>query len=292
MTLAPRGSTGRGPHFALAASLGDEDTAKLRAEFEALDSDGNGILTVDEICLALEKGVAQGAVEIADALRSTGQQEFSYVEFIAATMSLQDVLTYDRLWNIFYQYDRSRDGKISRDELLFALSGGKADVYENAPNALMNLVDEVFEQYDADGSGEIDFDEFVQMLSGNQTLKTSVLQSAGEDPFDEQAQRMSRLGQAVQKRASSLARASLLGAQPSNAGISDTEGKKEEVQQADLDVETKHRVQFEQSRAADEGERTGKRGGGIQGLEGIGGTDETGQLERVAARYLQLSGFE
>ena len=63
---------------------------------------------MDELGEALKRSMPENEAEqITAALRSAGQHELAYVDFLAATMSLQEVASYDRLWNIFYQYLRS-----------------------------------------------------------------------------------------------------------------------------------------------------------------------------------------
>ena len=86
---------------------------------------------------------------------------FSYIEFIAATMSTHIYLKESYLKTAFKMFDKDGSGKIDCSELNALLSGEEfKDVYSESQ--LKQAIAEV----DENGDGEIDFNEFLHMMRG------------------------------------------------------------------------------------------------------------------------------
>ncbi|KAF4686915.1 hypothetical protein FOZ60_004682 [Perkinsus olseni] len=130
----------------IAQQLDESDIGKLKATFQALDENNDGMLSVQEIKEGMEKsGVAlpEDLEEIMKEVDSDGSGAIDYTEFIAATMDKKLYIQKDVCWAAFRVFDRDGNGKISKEELQEVL--GNDDV-------------------DLNGDGEIDFDEFMQMM--------------------------------------------------------------------------------------------------------------------------------
>merc|ERR1719321_1120979 len=138
--------------------------------FASLDTDGNGTLTLTEMKDGLEKNGMKDLVkemeETMKQLDNDGSGLIDYSEFLAATMSRKVYLQYDYLWQVFKQFDASRTGKITKDDLALVLSGGKDKKYQSGKTPVMSDIDEILAKYDADKSGDIDFDEFMNLMRG------------------------------------------------------------------------------------------------------------------------------
>jgi hypothetical protein len=99
-------------------------------------------------------------------LDNDGSGLIDYSEFLAATMSRKVYLQYDYLWQVFKQFDSSRTGKITKDDLSLVLSGGKDKKYVAGKTSVMKDIDDIMMRYDTDKSGDIDFDEFMELMRG------------------------------------------------------------------------------------------------------------------------------
>ncbi|KAF4701384.1 hypothetical protein FOZ63_004536, partial [Perkinsus olseni] len=134
----------------IAQQLDESDIGKLKATFQALDENNDGMLSVQEIKEGMEKsGVAlpEDLEEIMKEVDSDGSGAIDYTEFIAATMDKKLV------------FDRDGNGKISKEELQEVL--GNDDVRTALGS---DLVTQMINEVDLNGDGEIDFDEFMQMM--------------------------------------------------------------------------------------------------------------------------------
>merc|ERR1719440_1232396 len=138
--------------------------------FQSMDADGNGTLTLSEMKDGLEKNGMKDLVkemeETMKQLDNDGSGLIDYSEFLAATMSRQVYLQYDYLWQVFKQFDSSRTGKITKDDLSLVLSGGKDKKYVQGKTPVMADIDDIMARYDTDKSGDIDFDEFMELMRG------------------------------------------------------------------------------------------------------------------------------
>eukprot|EP00747_Dinoflagellata_sp_TGD_P148505 gnl/TRDRNA2_/TRDRNA2_176928_c3_seq5.p1 gnl/TRDRNA2_/TRDRNA2_176928_c3~~gnl/TRDRNA2_/TRDRNA2_176928_c3_seq5.p1 ORF type:complete len:523 (+),score=148.64 gnl/TRDRNA2_/TRDRNA2_176928_c3_seq5:44-1570(+) len=148
----------------IASQLGESQIKALRDTFMALDGNGDGLLTVNEMKEGLAKAglkeIPPDLQQIMEEVDSDGSGIIDYTEFLAATLDKKTYQTEDVCWQAFRVFDRNGDGKISREEIAHVLSDG--DV-QNAANKEMA---EIMKEIDANGDGEIDFQEFMQMMRG------------------------------------------------------------------------------------------------------------------------------
>merc|ERR1719375_3112021 len=159
----------------IAKYIDDNKVDDLKKMFASMDADGNGTLTLQEMKEGLEKnGLKDLVAEMEETMKqldNDGSGLIDYSEFLAATMSRKVYLQYDYLWQVFKQFDSSRTGKITKDDLSLVLSGGKDKKYVQGKTPVMADIDEIIEKYDTDKSGDIDFDEFMELMRGQTEQK-------------------------------------------------------------------------------------------------------------------------
>lgn len=147
------------------ASLVDEETlVASRRAFVALDANGDGLVSVDEIkkclrreckCEDLRKSITGNLLRIKVSSASSSGKEFTYTEFLAATLDKRHANRRDMCWAAFCALDGNSDGSISISELAeFNILG------QLSGEDLQELV----AAFDNNNDGEIDFEEFVQMM--------------------------------------------------------------------------------------------------------------------------------
>ncbi len=98
-----------------------------------------------------------------------GNGKINYSEFLAASISIKNVLTYDKLWALFKHFDTDDSGMITPENIREAFN-----------KAGKHLTDEdlksILENHDIEKNGKISFDEFKMMFvdAGDVTLSGSM----------------------------------------------------------------------------------------------------------------------
>merc|ERR1712118_187774 len=92
---------------AIAKNLQPKQIEELTTTFKALDVNGDGTLSYEEIANVMQK----------EEIDSDGDGSIDYTEFIAATMEKSKYMTRENLWISFRQFDLDGDGKITKEEL-------------------------------------------------------------------------------------------------------------------------------------------------------------------------------
>lgn len=139
--------------------LSKAELTKLEQTFKSIDIDGNGLITKDELKMALEKQEEAGGglevkkmeslLEYADV---DGDGQLSYQELIATIVQRKMCLKEERIWEAFCRLDLNGDGHISMDEL--------KQVFQGEDTAhLKELISDV----DKNNDGVVDYDEFLAM---------------------------------------------------------------------------------------------------------------------------------
>lgn len=147
----------------IASSLDDKQIQALRETFQALDENGDGLLTAAELKAGLEKGGLKDNIpgdlqEIMKSIDADGSGVIDYTEFLAATLDRKHFIEEDACWQAFRVFDRDGNGTISQKELAEVLaSDDVAGKFHKDLADLMKMVD-------TNGDGEIDFQEFMQMM--------------------------------------------------------------------------------------------------------------------------------
>eukprot|EP00931_Biecheleriopsis_adriatica_P094693 TRINITY_DN6831_c0_g1_i1.p1 TRINITY_DN6831_c0_g1~~TRINITY_DN6831_c0_g1_i1.p1 ORF type:complete len:585 (-),score=126.07 TRINITY_DN6831_c0_g1_i1:129-1883(-) len=149
---------------AIAMRAKEPDIKRMRELFTALDADGNGTLTIDELSDAIEKagldGVASGLKDVMSSIGSEGFNKVNYTEFLAAALDEKVYTDTNELWSAFRIFDKDGDGGIDLEELKKMLNDGGGEISEEASTAAQKLIAEA----DRNGDSKINFDEFAEMM--------------------------------------------------------------------------------------------------------------------------------
>merc|ERR1719389_1057815 len=125
--------------------------------FYALDKDGDGTITVEE----MQEGIAKMGIDIPPNLKqimeqvdSDGSGVVDYTEFLAATLDRRQYIQEDVCWAAFRIFDLDGNGKITKDELAAVLSGGAVKSLEDAFGVDREAIEKAVQEVDQDGDGE------------------------------------------------------------------------------------------------------------------------------------------
>ncbi|CAK0824399.1 unnamed protein product, partial [Prorocentrum cordatum] len=147
----------------IAGELSDSQIKNLRETFQALDQNGDGLLTSAEMKLGLEKaGLADIPADLQDIMKNVdadGSGVIDYTEFLAATLDKKQYMQEDMIWRAFAVFDKDGDGNISIDELRQVLK--EPDVNQMVGG---QTAEEIIAQVDTDKDGSIAFEEFCKMM--------------------------------------------------------------------------------------------------------------------------------
>lgn len=147
----------------IADALSEGELLELRQAFAALDKDGDGFLTFEEIETGLqETGHQCIQKELHDmAGDSVSAGGVDYTDFLAAALDHRLFHQEQFCRTAFHVLDKTKSGTISQEDLFFVLGkNGVEDTSSNASTAANTLLSEI----DRSSSGEIGFDDFVHMM--------------------------------------------------------------------------------------------------------------------------------
>ncbi|KAL8168063.1 hypothetical protein V2J09_009562 [Rumex salicifolius] len=147
---------------ALASSINEEELADLRDQFDAIDIDKNGVISLEEMRQALAKDLPwklkdSRVQEIVQAIDSNTDGLVDFTEFVSATLHVHQLEECDfAKWQqlsqaAFNKFDVDRDGFITPDEL-------------KLHTGLKGSVDPLLEEADIDRDGRISLSEFRRLL--------------------------------------------------------------------------------------------------------------------------------
>ncbi|KAL6639473.1 hypothetical protein ACP70R_023203 [Stipagrostis hirtigluma subsp. patula] len=147
---------------ALASTLNAEELSDLRDQFNAIDVDKNGTISLEELKQALAKDIpwrlkGPRVLEIVEAIDSNTDGLVDFEEFVAATLHVHQLVEHDtEKWkslsqSAFDKFDVDGDGYITSDEL-------------RMHTGLKGSIDPLLEEADIDKDGKISLDEFRRLL--------------------------------------------------------------------------------------------------------------------------------
>mmetsp|Transcript_92925 Transcript_92925/g.268357 ORF Transcript_92925/g.268357 Transcript_92925/m.268357 type:complete len:565 (+) Transcript_92925:118-1812(+) len=141
----------------IATHLREEQLSRLRGAFLAMDLNGDGLLTMDEMRQSisnpdLDQETQDDLARSLQAIDIDESGSIDYTEFIAASLDRSEGFSDKQMQVAFNTFDLDGDGSICLEELKSAL-GVRREVSE-----------EVVRSLDGDGDGRISFEEFKAMM--------------------------------------------------------------------------------------------------------------------------------
>ncbi|PON42670.1 Serine/threonine protein kinase [Parasponia andersonii] len=147
---------------ALASTLDDEELSDLKDQFDAIDVDKNGSISLEEMRQALAKDLPwkmkdSRVLEILQAIDSNTDGLVDFSEFVAATLHVHQLEEHDsdkwqqRSQAAFQKFDIDKDGFITPEEL-------------RTHTGLRGSIDPLLEEADIDKDGKISLSEFRRLL--------------------------------------------------------------------------------------------------------------------------------
>ncbi|XP_022926486.1 calcium-dependent protein kinase 28-like [Cucurbita moschata] len=147
---------------ALASTLCEEELADLRDQFDAIDVDKNGFISLEEMRHALAKDLPwklkeSRVLEILQAIDVNTDGLVDFTEFVAATLHVHQLEEHDSVkWHqrsqaAFEKFDIDKDGFITPEEL-------------RMHTGLKGSIHPLLEEADIDKDGKISLSEFRRLL--------------------------------------------------------------------------------------------------------------------------------
>merc|ERR1719502_1370144 len=143
----------------IASNVDEKAITQLRDAFIALDVDGDGVLSAEELktCLAGSKNIPDDIQKLAQELDVDGSGGIDYTEFVAAALDMKMYSQEEACWNAFIALDKDGCGHITAEDLRASLHSD--DLGETAADMM-----EIIADVDTNGDGQISFEEFLGMM--------------------------------------------------------------------------------------------------------------------------------
>ena len=141
----------------IASRLTQNEIDALNKNFQEIDDNNDGKLTLEEIKMAASrnKGINLELIEeIFKSIDTDGSGSIEYTEFISASLDKSLYLQKEKLREAFNLFDVDHSGKISNAEIAKVLGMDKRS----------KEISKILEKYDTNKDGEIDFEEFFDMM--------------------------------------------------------------------------------------------------------------------------------
>ncbi|KAK2980011.1 hypothetical protein RJ640_020037 [Escallonia rubra] len=161
----------------IADFLSNEEVGDIKEMFKKIDSDNDGIVSIEELKDGLQKfssQLAESEVQLLiEAVDTNGKGSLDYGEFAAISLHLKRMANDEHLHRAFSYFDKDCNGFIEPDELQDALMEDGADDCTDVAN-------DIFQEVDTDKDGRISYEEFVAMMkTGTDWRKASRHYSRG-----------------------------------------------------------------------------------------------------------------
>lgn len=135
-------------------SLTNEQRAKMREAFIAIDTDHTGTISLAELKEALEKNGLISVAKSEELVSSLRMEQIDYSDFLAAMLTSRISAHESTIRNAFRRFDTDSSGGIAPSELREVLGRSHKS----------SEVDTLVRSMDSNGDGVISFDEFLQYL--------------------------------------------------------------------------------------------------------------------------------
>jgi calcium-dependent protein kinase len=182
--------------YIAAQLLTKEETEEIDELFRAMDIDGDGILTKDEIKASyqdiLGRSLSDDEVEaMFDRVDADANGTIGYSEFVVATLNSDILHSGDKLRTTFNRADTDGSGAISKTEL-----NGLLSLFETTLNE--EELDDMMKRADVDGDGEISYDEFVALVTSSFLKRENSPEIIEEDGYAKDVSKKIMLMSALQ----------------------------------------------------------------------------------------------
>ncbi|KAF0692587.1 Aste57867_16342 [Aphanomyces stellatus] len=139
----------------IADQMTGNEINELKKQFQKIDIDGNGVITMQELAAAV-RDMGQDVLEsevlsLLQGIDIDGDGNLDYQEFLAATMKRNMFNKQEYLMQAFNYFDTKKQGVITKDDLVRFMGSE-----EHAK--------EIMDEIDTNGDGEISFEEFCVMM--------------------------------------------------------------------------------------------------------------------------------
>ncbi|CAK4163311.1 unnamed protein product [Aphanomyces euteiches] len=139
----------------IADQMTGNEINELKKQFQKIDIDGNGVITMQELAIAVRE-MGQDVLEsevfqLLQGIDIDGDGSLDYNEFLAATMKRNMFNKQEYLMQAFNYFDTKKQGVITKDDLIRFMGSE-----EHAQ--------EIMDEIDTNGDGEISFEEFCVMM--------------------------------------------------------------------------------------------------------------------------------
>ena len=146
----------------------EEEVKDLRAQFQAIDLDGTGMIKASELTAVMRsKQLKMSDADIKtliDEMDYHNNGKINYSEFLSATLNLQSFLTDQRLMAIFAQFDTDGSNKITEENIYLAMQ----KLGHEIPRA---EIKEMINKHDLTNDGVLSFNEFKAIFVEMPTLQ-------------------------------------------------------------------------------------------------------------------------
>ncbi|XP_058777776.1 calcium-dependent protein kinase 28-like isoform X1 [Vicia villosa] len=158
---------------ALASTLNEGEFSDLKDQFDAIDVDKNGAISLEEMRQALAKDLPwklkeSRVLEILQAIDSNTDGLVDFTEFVAATLHVHQLEEHDsdkwqqRSQAAFEKFDLDKDGYITPEEL--RMVGVSETPLTILHTGMRGSIDPLLEEADIDKDGKISLPEFRRLL--------------------------------------------------------------------------------------------------------------------------------
>ena len=149
--------------------LNENEIQHLRETFQEIDRDKTGMISAAELEAAFQKGnqkspSAQRIKQIVAQVDYKGNGKINYTEFLAATVSVQQVLTNEKLYALFKHFDIDDSEYITPENIREAFAVNGREITDAQ-------LKDILSSHDMTGDGRLTFEEFKAIFFENVNME-------------------------------------------------------------------------------------------------------------------------
>lgn len=143
----------------ICSRMKDEEVRNLKEIFSAMDKNGDGQLSLEEVKEGMLKiGLDSSMIEdLFKKMDTDGSGTIAYTEFLSSTIQQKEMFKEEKLAEAFRAFDIDNSGKISKEEIF--------NVLKITDEEERKKLKEIISENDTNKDGEIDMEEFISMMS-------------------------------------------------------------------------------------------------------------------------------